>query len=118
MAEIHSKPLSPLLFPLLKTEANLTHLSCSISSWGLLQLKMLQSQDEQPVCLKGLLLVLNAILTDESESIIAGNSSGCISFFQVVAHSPFKGLFLSLTKGSVSPLIPKDFRTISRVSSF
>lgn len=58
-----------------------------------LQGEMVRSRDEEPVCLKGLLLVLNAILTDKSELIIAGNSSSCMHFFQVVAQSPPRDLF-------------------------
>lgn len=67
----------------------LTCCSCSIPSWPACK-ELPSSQDQQPVCLKGSLLLLNAILTDESEPIMAKNSSGCSSSFQVAACSPIQ----------------------------
>lgn len=61
------------------------------------------SRDQQPVCLKGSLLLLNAILTDESEPIIAKNSSGCRGFFQVAAW-PIQRTFALVAKGQLSAL--------------
>lgn len=64
------------------------------------QRELPSSRDQQPVCLKGSLLLLNAILTDESESIIAKNSSGCRGFFQVAAW-PIQKTFCSCCQRAV-----------------
>lgn len=61
------------------------------------QRELPSSWDQQPVCLKGSLLLLNAILTDESESIRAKNISGCRDFFQVAAW-PIQRTFALVAK--------------------
>lgn len=95
MAEIYSKaheiPFSP--FPRSPWYQQRPAPPVSVPSGEFPQGEMVRSQGEEPVCLKGLLLVLNAILTDKSELIRAGNSSGCIHLFQVVAHSLPRDLF-------------------------